>query len=176
MIRRMFKVAARATFPVFTVVAASVHAGIKYWDNPAFRAFDVGDYAPGAVWHFDGIRNQGADQPHSTTATTWKNLGSSGSSNDMWVRYRNAAGSGVQAETGACKVEGSWTFTAASVAKEDGQLTPVTRYTVERLVNGAWTDATWHDGTSYTYVEGTDPESVRLTWHGRPEGAVILVR
>ena len=87
-----------------------------------------------------------------------------------------AAGGGVQAETGACKVEGSWTFTAASVAKEDGQLTPVTRYTVERLVNGAWTDATWHDGTSYTYVEGTDPESVRLTWHGRPEGAVILVR
>ncbi|MBR0505809.1 MAG: hypothetical protein IJJ84_10430 [Kiritimatiellae bacterium] len=87
-----------------------------------------------------------------------------------------AAGGGVQAETGACKVEGSWTFTATSVAKEDGQLTPVTRYTVERLVNGAWTDATWHDGASYTYVEGTEPESVRLTWHGRPEGAVILVR
>ena len=42
MIRRMFKVAARAPLPVFTVVAASVHAGIKYWDNPAFRAFDVG--------------------------------------------------------------------------------------------------------------------------------------
>ena len=87
-----------------------------------------------------------------------------------------AAGGGVQAETGACKVEGSWTFTATSVEKKNGQITPVTRYTVERLVNGAWTDATWHDGTSYTYVEGTDPESVRLTWHGRPEGAVILVR
>ena len=87
-----------------------------------------------------------------------------------------AAGGGVQAETGACKVEGSWTFTATSVEKKNGQITPVTRYTVERLVNGAWTDATWHDGASYTYVEGTDPESVRLTWHGRPEGAVILVR
>ena len=44
------------------------------------------------------------------------------------------------------------------------------------IETGAWTDATWHDGASYTYVEGTDPESVRLTWHGRPEGAVILVR
>ena len=87
-----------------------------------------------------------------------------------------AAGGGVQAETGACKVEGSWTFTATSVAKEDGRLTPVTRYTVERLVNGTWTDATWHDGASYTYVDGTEPESARLTWHGRPEGAVILVR
>jgi len=87
-----------------------------------------------------------------------------------------AAAEDAYIETGACKVEGSWTFTATSVAKEDGQLTPVTRYTVERLVNGAWTDATWHDGASYTYVEGTDPESARLTWHGRPEGAVILVR
>ena len=53
-----------------------------------------------------------------------------------------AAGGGVQAETGACKVEGSWTFTATSVEKKDGQISPVTRYTVERLVNGAWTDAT----------------------------------
>ena len=72
------KVATRATLLVSLTVAMTAHAGIKYWDNPAFRAFDVGDYAPGAVWHFDGIRNQGADQPHSTTATTWKNIGSSG--------------------------------------------------------------------------------------------------
>ena len=76
------------------VLAMSVDAGIKYWDNPAFRAFDVGDYAPGAVWHFDGIRNVGADQPHSTTTTTWKNIGTTGSSNDVWIRYLNAAGSG----------------------------------------------------------------------------------
>ena len=94
MIRRMFKVAARAPLLVFAVVSACAHAGIKYWDNPAFRAFDVGDYAPGAVWHFDGIRNVGADQPHSTTTTTWKNIGTTGSSNDVWIRYLNAAGSG----------------------------------------------------------------------------------
>ena len=84
----------------FAVLAVAISAilpllgGVKYWDNPAFRAFDVGDYAPGAVWHFDGIRNVGANQPHSTTATTWKNIGSSGSSNDVWIRYRNAAGNG----------------------------------------------------------------------------------
>ena len=91
---RMFKVATRATLPIFIVAAMSAHAGIKYWDNPAFRAFDVGDYAPGAVWHFDGIRNVGADQPHSPTTTTWKNIGTTGSSNDVWIRYLNAAGNG----------------------------------------------------------------------------------
>ena len=57
-------------------------AGIKYWDNPEYKAFDVGDYAPGAYWHFDGIRNAGTDQQHSTTATTWKNLGTGGSTYD----------------------------------------------------------------------------------------------
>ena len=67
-------VAAGATLPAL--------AGIKYWDNPEYKAFDVGDYAPGAYWHFDGIRNAGTDQQHSTTATTWKNLGTGGSTYD----------------------------------------------------------------------------------------------
>ena len=90
--------AARECSAVVLMVATSATlpllGGVKYWDNPAFKAFDVGDYAPGAVWNYDGIRNQGADLPHSTTATTWKNIGSSGASNDLWIRYRNAAGSG----------------------------------------------------------------------------------
>ena len=76
---------------LFTVVATAPSpslAGIKYWDNPAYKAFDVGDYVQGAVWNLDGIRNVGADQPHSTTTTTWKNLGSSGANNDVWVRYQ----------------------------------------------------------------------------------------
>ena len=74
--------AARECSAVVLMVATSATlpllGGVKYWDNPDFRAFDVGDYAAGAVWNYDGIRNQGADQPHSTTATTWKNLGSYG--------------------------------------------------------------------------------------------------
>ncbi|MBO4286993.1 MAG: hypothetical protein J5985_02370, partial [Kiritimatiellae bacterium] len=41
---------------------------------------DVGAYAKQGdlVGHFDGIRNAGADQPHSTTNRTWKNLVSGG--------------------------------------------------------------------------------------------------
>jgi len=41
--------------------------------------FDVGDYVQdGLVAHFDGIRNAGADAPHSDSATTWANLVSGG--------------------------------------------------------------------------------------------------
>ena len=43
---RFAKVATSATLPL-VMLTLSVNAGIKYWDNPAFRAFDVGDYAPG---------------------------------------------------------------------------------------------------------------------------------
>ena len=49
--------------------AVACQAGIKYWDNPAYKAFDVGDYVPGAEWNYDGIRNVGADQPHSYATT-----------------------------------------------------------------------------------------------------------
>ena len=42
--------------------ALTSFAGVKYWDNPGFRAYDVGDYVQdGLVLHYDGIRNVGAD-------------------------------------------------------------------------------------------------------------------
>ena len=55
-----------------TAFAVACQAGIKHWDNPAYKSFGVGCYVPGAVWNYDGIRNAGVDQPHSTTAVTWK--------------------------------------------------------------------------------------------------------
>lgn len=49
----------------------------------AVRVYDVDDYVQdGLVVHYDGIRNAGADAPHSDDATTWVNLGSTGSAND----------------------------------------------------------------------------------------------
>ena len=61
------------------IAAASVQAGVKYWDNPAFKAYDADAYVQeGLVLNYDGIRNQGLDQPHSTTATTWVNLANPG--------------------------------------------------------------------------------------------------
>ena len=64
--------------------AVTAHAGVKYWDNPDFKAFDVGDYVQdGLVLHYDGIRNADADLPHDPAATTWKNLGTGGADYDM---------------------------------------------------------------------------------------------
>ena len=48
--------------------------------------FDVGDYVQSdLILHFDGIRNAGADAPHSDDATMWANLGSLGSACDATI-------------------------------------------------------------------------------------------
>ena len=131
------------------VFAVACQAGIKYWDNPAYKAFDVGDYAPGAVWNYDGICNAGADQPHSTTTTTWKNLGSSGANNDVWVRYQKSGGgwSNSSAPASLDPVDGrnlgSWTengftFTGDSEWRASGsgsvaKIEKGTNYTIQAL-------------------------------------------
>ena len=134
---------------IASVAPFTAHAGIKYWDNPAYRAFDVDCYVPGAVWHYDGIRNAGATEEHSTTTTTWKNLGSSGANNDVWVRYLNQAGNGwgnssapSSLGTVGGKNLGSWTekgftFTGDSELRSTGSISSGTSYTIQMLVDGA---------------------------------------
>ena len=129
----------------------SATAGIKYWDTPAYRAFDVDCYVPGAVWNYDGIRNVGADQPHSTTATTWKNLGSSGANNDVWIRYLKQDGSGFANSSAPSSLDpvngrnlGSWTedgltLTGDSELRASGsgsvaKIDTGTDYTIQMLV------------------------------------------
>ena len=52
-----------ALVPMFAI------AGIKYWDNPEYRAFDVGDYVQAdLIWNYDGIRNAGANVDHDPDA------------------------------------------------------------------------------------------------------------
>ena len=68
-------------------------AGVKYWDNPAFKAYDADAYVQdGLVLHYDGIRNVGLDQEHSDTTTTWVNLGSGGSAYDIERKDADASG------------------------------------------------------------------------------------
>ncbi|HQC78853.1 MAG TPA: hypothetical protein PLH92_19295, partial [Mycobacterium sp.] len=86
------------------------------------------------------------------------------------------AGGGTQAETGAYKVEGEWTFTADTVEGPRGEDEPVKRYTIETLVEGVWSNKTCCDGNSYTYTEGTSPATVRLTWKSQPLGTSIIIR
>ena len=86
------------------------------------------------------------------------------------------AGGGTQAETGAYKVEGSWTFTAETVVGPCGVVEAAVRYTTEELVDGVWTNKKTFDGTSYSYVEGVSPATVRLTWKSQPLGTWLIIR
>ena len=96
--------------------AGAADAGVKYWDNPDFRAFDVGDYVQdGLVVNYDGIRNAGPDKPHDPNALTWVNCAATGSTYDM-IRYSTNGTVGVSSTAvphgwnkGALR--GSWTDT-----------------------------------------------------------------
>ena len=73
--------------------ALPASAGVKYWDNPAFKAYDADSYVQdGLVLNYDGIRNVGLGEEHSDTTTTWVNLGSGGSAYDVERQDTNATG------------------------------------------------------------------------------------
>ena len=122
--------------------ATSASAGIKYWNNPAFKVFDVGDYVQdGLILNYDGIRNVGADAEHDSTATTWKNLGSSGSTYDATL---------VKNDNISKWTENSYYFGGATkfVAKMDYRRT----YTMQLLSDAKRTDQT--GGKTVYYVCG----------------------
>ena len=178
------KPTALAALALAVAVGSSARAGIKYWDNQDYKAYDADDYAPGAVWNFDGIRNAGLDQPHSTTATTWKNLGSSGANNDVWVRYLNQGGTGWANSSAPSSLNpvngrnlGSWTengFTLAGdsewrAAGSAASIESGTNYTLQALVSGEWSNQTY----SKPYVMAVqqsnfcfygDPANSKLYW------------
>ena len=149
------KIHAFSLIPVVLValaVPSTALAGIKYWDNQAYKAYDAGDYAPGAVWNFDGICNAGLGEPHSYTATTWKNLGSSGADNNVWIRYLNQAGNGFANSSAPASLDpvggrnlGSWTengfaFTGDSEWRASGTAAHIdtgTNYTLQALVTAS---------------------------------------
>ena len=84
----------------------------------------------------------------------------------------------IGGEETAYKVEGGYTFTAPETVVEKGATKEVVCYTTEELVDGAWKNKTWHDGTDYTY-DANSPDwgkTIRLTWRGPRPGLVIVVR
>ena len=167
------------------LAAASAFGGIKYWDNPDFRTFDVDCYVQSdLIWNFDGIRNNGADQPHSTTATTWKNLGSSGANNDVWVRYLNQAGNNWGNSSAPSNLDdvngrdlGSWTengftFTGDSEWRASGSAASIdsgTNYTLQALVSGNWSSQKYSKPYIMSVQQSNfclygDPANSRLYW------------
>lgn len=162
---------------VLALTAAS-HAGIKYWDNPDYRAFDVDCYATNAVWNLDGIRNAGATAAHSTTALTWKNLGSSGDSNDVFLQKNTGSsswGTATAAELSA-GTYGSWTDSGFSFvgtsrmrANSPKRIDTGTDYTIQFLIDANGSDQTANSAAvfnsnwqKFTFV--IDKTSGRLVW------------
>ena len=110
-------------------------AGVKYWDNPAFKAFDVGDYAAqeSLVLNYDGIRNAGPDAVHDPNATTWVNLGTGGSDYDM-VRKGSP--------TASCWSENGFFFEGKTWFVATNKVSLPNAYEMEALVNAAYSKQT----------------------------------
>ena len=101
------KTARRAVVAAALFAATTSFAGVKYWDNPDFKSYDVGDYVQdGLVLHYDGIRNIGLGQPHSSDTLYWNNLGpNSPTKNLEW----SSRGTASLSASRRISTHGSWT-------------------------------------------------------------------
>ena len=74
--QEMFTRGALLSALMATLIPTAADAGLKYW---TVGNYDADSYVQeGLVLNYDGIRNVGIDQPHSTTTTTWVNLANPG--------------------------------------------------------------------------------------------------
>lgn len=131
--------------------ALSATAGIKYWDNPAYKAFDVGDYVQdGLVLNYDGIRNAGADLPHDSTATTWVNCKNPGTYDLTKVAV---SGSTASWEDGK-----GFHFDGKAYFKYPAKAKLPAEYEFEVLLDAKTADATANIGQIY-FSSYSDPRS-----------------
>ena len=110
---------------------SSANAAIKYWDNPAYRAFDVDCYVPGTVWNYYGIRNQGATAAHDNDATTWVNLGSNTGFGGDSSLSKISIGSGGDGEW----TDDGYIFNGGTRWKGSAKVTVAGDFTVQMLVD-----------------------------------------
>lgn len=139
--------------------AASAHAGIKYWDNPAFRAYDADACVQeGLVLNFDGIRNAGLAVDHDPDATTWVNLAPTN-------RYDLALS---KSGTAAAWTDHGFDFKALTTFASREPFTFTTSYTVQVLADASrpLSDASANFQYLYfpygKYGSGTDEDCWRM--------------
>ena len=134
---------------VLACAALAAHAGVKYWDNPGFRAYDVGDYVQdGLVVNYDGIRNAGPDAPHDSSAMTWVNCADPGTY-DMERHSTNGTKDNSNQATAAAWNEddshGAWTdmgflFDKQSAFHQPTSITIPASYSMQVLLDAKTSD------------------------------------
>ncbi len=122
-------------------LTGALYADIKYWDNPAYRAFDAGSYVQdGLVLNYDGIRNAGQDAAHDPDATTWKNLGTLGANYDM-----SLGGAASNSRWG----DDGYVFAGDAFFKSGAKQALPEYYEIQTLVDAKASDAS---GIGYIYT------------------------
>ena len=139
------------TVLAFAVLAAN--ADVKYWDNPDFRAFDVGDYVQdGLQVNYDGIRNAGPNAPHDFSAMTWANCADSGSTYDM-TRYSLVSGAWTNNNATGSWTDTGFVFNKDAIFHEMTSITIQKTYTIQTLVNATGGD---QNGVGYIMCDYND--------------------
>ena len=75
----------------------------------------------------------------------------------------------------AYEVEGAWTFKAMDCIS-GGKKFRILGYEIEAWDGTTWGTPEFREGSAYTYVVGTDPAKVRLTWKWQGPGTTLLFR
>ena len=136
-------------FAVTMFVALSATADIKYWDNPAYRAYDVDCYVQnGLVLNYDGIRNAGPNADHDPNATTWINCANPGTCDMERYSTNGTKDNSNQATAAAWNKDaskGEWTdygfvFSKGSIFWESSNFKLPTAFTHQLLVEATSAD------------------------------------
>lgn len=90
------------------------------------------------------------------------------------TKYGDGTGETLAEDVGVYEVFGAHTFSATEVKDSSTGLKPVAGCYVWTWKDGAWSEKTWHEGTSYDYTK--DKGTVKIMWSPRPKGLVLVVR
>ena len=147
-------------------------AGIKYWDNPEFKAFDVGDYVQdGLVLNYDGIRNAGPTAPHNPSATKWVNCAKPGTY-DM-TRYSLVDGAWKSGATKGAWTDCGFVFSKDAVFNESAAFTIPTVLSHQILLDAKASD---QNGIGYPVCGAADGTASSVTPQNWNYGASIGLR
>jgi hypothetical protein len=139
-----------------TFAVLTANAGVKYWDNPDFRAYDVGDYVQdGLVVNYDGIRNQGPNKPHDSSATNW--VSCAHPSTYIMTRYSLVSGAWTNNNATGAWTDNGFVFNKDAIFHDMTSITIEKTYTIQTLVNATGGEQSGIGYIMCDYNDNKDP-------------------